>query len=154
DSAAARRVRGAGATARVVEAITRRLPKINIGPGSDPAAEMGPLVAGQHPDKAASYLDSERDQSAEVVADGREHSLYKDSDGFFLGVSLIDKVTPLMDCYRDEIFGPVLTVTRVDSYDGAIQRVNENQYANGTAIFTRDGGAARQYQFDVNVGMV
>jgi malonate-semialdehyde dehydrogenase (acetylating)/methylmalonate-semialdehyde dehydrogenase len=138
----------------LVEAIGKRLPKINIGPGSDPGAEMGPLVTGQHRDKVASYLDSAKDQGAEVVADGREHSLYKDSDGFFLGVSLIDKVTPLMDCYRDEIFGPVLTVTRVDSYDDALKLVNENQYGNGTAIFTRDGVAARQYQFDVNVGMV
>jgi malonate-semialdehyde dehydrogenase (acetylating)/methylmalonate-semialdehyde dehydrogenase len=115
---------------------------------------MGPLVTGQHRDKVASYLDSAKDQGAEVVADGREHSLYSDSDGFFLGVSLIDKVTPLMDCYRDEIFGPVLTVTRVDTYDDALKLVNENPYGNGTAIFTRDGGAARQYQFDVNVGMV
>jgi malonate-semialdehyde dehydrogenase (acetylating)/methylmalonate-semialdehyde dehydrogenase len=115
---------------------------------------MGPLVTRQHRDKVASYLDSAKDQGAEVVADGREHSLYKDSDGFFLGVSLIDKVTPLMDCYRDEIFGPVLTVTRVDSYDDALKLVNENQYGNGTAIFTRDGGAARRFQFDVEVGMV
>src|SRR4029078_4475011 len=138
----------------LVEAIGKRLPKINIGPGSAPAAEMGPLVTGQHRDKVASYLHASKDQGAEIVADGREHSLYKDSDGFFLGVSLIDKVTPLMDCYRDEIFGPVLTVTRVDSYDDALKLVNENQYGNGTAIFTRDGGAARQYQFDVNVGMV
>ena len=138
----------------LVEAIGKRLPKINIGPGSDPAAEMGPLVTGQHRDKVASYLDSAAAQGAEVVADGRDHELYKDSDGFFLGVSLIDKVTPLMDCYRDEIFGPVLTVTRVDTYDEALKLVNENPYGNGTAIFTRDGGAARQYQFDVNVGMV
>jgi malonate-semialdehyde dehydrogenase (acetylating) / methylmalonate-semialdehyde dehydrogenase len=138
----------------LVEAIGKRLPKIAIGPGSDPNAEMGPLVTGQHRDKVASYLDSAKSQGAEVVADGREHDLYKDSDGFFLGVSLIDKVTPLMDCYRDEIFGPVLTVTRVDTYDRALELVNDNPYGNGTAIFTRDGGAARQYQFDVNVGMV
>ncbi len=138
----------------LVEAIGRRLPKINVGPGSDPNAEMGPLVTAVHRDKVASYLDSAREQGAEVVADGREHSLYRQSDGFFLGVSLIDKVAPHMDCYRDEIFGPVLTVTRVDTYDEALELVNDNQYGNGTAIFTRDGGAARQYQFDVNVGMV
>jgi malonate-semialdehyde dehydrogenase (acetylating)/methylmalonate-semialdehyde dehydrogenase len=138
----------------LVEALVKRLPKIAIGPGSDPNAEMGPLVTGQHRDKVASYLDSAKDQGAEVIADGREHAMYKDSDGFFLGVSLIDKVTPLMDCYRDEIFGPVLTVTRVDTYDQALELVNNNPYGNGTAIFTRDGGAARQYQFDVNVGMV
>ncbi|HUG29772.1 MAG TPA: CoA-acylating methylmalonate-semialdehyde dehydrogenase [Candidatus Limnocylindria bacterium] len=138
----------------LVEALQKRLPKIVVGPGSDPAAEMGPLVTRVHRDKVATYLDSAVQQGAEVVADGREHSLYKDSDGFFLGVSLIDRVTPAMDCYRDEIFGPVLTVTRVETYDEALTLVNENQYGNGTAIFTRDGGAARQYQFDVNVGMV
>ena len=138
----------------LVDAIGKRLPKITVGPGSDPSAEMGPLVTRVHRDKVASYLDSATEQGATVVADGREHSLYKESDGFFLGVSLIDRVTPAMDCYRDEIFGPVLTVTRVATYDDALKLVNENQYGNGTAIFTRDGGAARQYQFDVNVGMV
>ena len=138
----------------LVEAIGKRLPKISIGPGTDPGAEMGPLVTGQHRDKVASYLDRAAAQGAEVVADGRDHELYKDSDGFFLGVSLIDRVTPAMDCYRDEIFGPILTVTRVNSYDDALKLVNDNPYGNGTAIFTRDGGAARQYQFDVNVGMV
>jgi len=138
----------------LVEAIGKRLPKIKVGPGSDPSAEMGPLVTEVHRDKVASYLDSAAAQGAEVVADGRDHELYKDSDGFYLGVSLIDRVTPAMDCYRDEIFGPVLTVTRVETYDDALKLVNENPYGNGTAIFTRDGGAARQYQFDVNVGMV
>jgi malonate-semialdehyde dehydrogenase (acetylating) / methylmalonate-semialdehyde dehydrogenase len=138
----------------IVEAIKARLPKINVGPGSDPAAEMGPLVTKQHRDKVASYLDLAKIQGATVVADGRQHPLYKESDGFFLGVSLIDDVGPDMSCYQDEIFGPVLTVTRVATYDEALKLVNENQYGNGTAIFTRDGGAARQYQFDVNVGMV
>jgi malonate-semialdehyde dehydrogenase (acetylating)/methylmalonate-semialdehyde dehydrogenase len=138
----------------LVDAIKTRLSKIKVGPGTDPSAEMGPLVTGQHRDKVASYLDGATAQGATVVADGREHPLYEGSDGFFLGVSLIDGVEPAMDCYRDEIFGPVLTVTRVDSYDDALRLVNENPYGNGTAIFTRDGGAARQYQFDVNVGMV
>jgi malonate-semialdehyde dehydrogenase (acetylating)/methylmalonate-semialdehyde dehydrogenase len=138
----------------LVEAISKRLPKVKVGPGSDPEAEMGPLVTRQHRDKVASYLDSAATQGATVVADGREHPLYRESDGFFLGASLIDNVTPGMDCYRDEIFGPVLTVTRVDSYPEALRLVNDNPYGNGTAIFTRDGGAARQFQFDVNVGMV
>ena len=138
----------------LVEAIAARLPKIKVGPGSDPAAEMGPLVTRVHRDKVASYLDSATSQGATLVADGREHPLYQDSDGFFLGTSLIDHVTPAMDCYRDEIFGPVLTVTRVGTYDEALKLVNDNPYGNGTAIFTRDGGAARQFQFDVNVGMV
>src|SRR5919106_1378883 len=105
-----------------------------------------------HGDKVASYIDSGREQGAKVVADGRETA--PDGDGFFLGVSLLDDVTPEMDAYKDEIFGPVLGVTRVDTYDEALQLVNENPYGNGTAIFTRDGGVARQFQFDVQAGMV
>ena len=138
----------------LVEAIKARLPKIKVGPGSDPSAEMGPLVTKGHRDKVASYLDSGSAQGATVVTDGRQHSLYDESDGFFLGVSLIDHVTPAMDCYRDEIFGPVLTVMRVKTYEEAVGLINDNPYGNGTAIFTRDGGAARQFQFEVNAGMV
>ncbi len=140
----------------LVRAIEARLPQVKVGPGSDPSAEMGPLVTRQHRDKAASYLDSAAAQGARVVADGREHPLYRaeGEGGFFLGVSLIDDVTPEMDCYRDEIFGPVLTVVRVPTYTDAVRLVNDNPYGNGTAIFTRDGGAARQFQFEVQVGMV
>ena len=138
----------------LVEAIKARLPKVKVGPGTDPDSEMGPLVTKQHRDKVASYLDSSAAQGATVVADGRELSLYKESDGFFLGVSLIDHVTTEMDAYRDEIFGPVLTVVRVATYDEAVTLINDNPYGNGTAIFTRDGGAARQFQFEVNAGMV
>jgi malonate-semialdehyde dehydrogenase (acetylating) / methylmalonate-semialdehyde dehydrogenase len=138
----------------LVDAINKRLPKVKVGPGSDPEAEMGPLVTRQHRDKVASYLDSAAEQGATVVADGRQHPLYGESDGFFLGVSLIDWVTTTMDAYRDEIFGPVLTVVRVKTYDEAVKLINENPYGNGTAIFTRDGGAARQFQFEVNAGMV
>ena len=138
----------------LVDAIRDRLPKVKVGPGSDPEAEMGPLVTKQHRDKVASYLDSGPAQGARVVADGREHPLYRESEGFFLGASLIDDVTPEMDCYRDEIFGPVLTVVRVKTYDEAVALVNDNPYGNGTAIFTRDGGAARQFQFEAQAGMV
>ena len=138
----------------LVDAITKRLPAVKVGPGSDPAAEMGPLVTRQHRDKVAGYLDSSKAQGATIVADGREHPLYGDSEGFFLGVSLIDNVTTSMDAYRDEIFGPVLTVVRVKTYEDAVKLINENPYGNGTAIFTRDGGAARQFQFEVNAGMV
>jgi malonate-semialdehyde dehydrogenase (acetylating) / methylmalonate-semialdehyde dehydrogenase len=138
----------------LVEAIKARLPKITVGPGSDPASEMGPLVTKQHRDKVASYLESGPAQGATVVTDGRQHPLYDESDGFFLGVSLIDNVTPEMDAYRDEIFGPVLTVMRVKTYDEAVRLINDNPYGNGTAIFTRDGGAARQFQFEVEAGMV
>jgi malonate-semialdehyde dehydrogenase (acetylating) / methylmalonate-semialdehyde dehydrogenase len=138
----------------LVAAIRERLPRIKVGPGSEEGAEMGPLVTREHRDRVASYLDSGAAQGATVVADGREHPLYRESEGFFLGVSLIDDVTPEMDCYRDEIFGPVLTVMRVQTYDDAVRLINENPYGNGTAIFTRDGGAARRFQFDVNIGMV
>ena len=135
-----------------IKAVKERLPKVKVGPGTDPENEMGPLITREHRDKVASYLDSGKEQGAEVVADGRETA--PDGDGFFLGVSLLDKVTPEMDAYKDEIFGPVLSVVRAGTYDEAIKLVNENQYGNGVAIFTRDGGAARQFQHEVEVGMV
>ncbi|HEY8134988.1 MAG TPA: CoA-acylating methylmalonate-semialdehyde dehydrogenase [Candidatus Limnocylindrales bacterium] len=137
----------------LVKAIKERLPKINVGPGSDPAAEMGPLVTREHRDKVASYLDKAGQQGATVVTDGREAEAFK-SDGFFLGVSLIDNVQPDHDSYKNEIFGPVLEVMRVKTYEDAVRLVNDNQYGNGTAIFTRDGGAARQFQFEAQAGMV
>ena len=136
----------------LVGAIQERLPKVKVGDGMDPDSEMGPLVTREHRDKVASYLDSGPEQGATIVADGRETA--PDGDGFFLGVSLLDNVTPEMDAYRDEIFGPVLSVVRVPTYDDALRLVNDNPYGNGVAIFTRDGGVARQFQFDVNVGMV
>jgi malonate-semialdehyde dehydrogenase (acetylating)/methylmalonate-semialdehyde dehydrogenase len=136
----------------IVEAIKERLPKVKVGDGFDPSSEMGPLVTREHRDKVASYLESGPTQGATVVADGRETA--PDGGGFFLGVSLLDHVTPEMDCYRDEIFGPVLSVVRVDTYDEAMQLIDENPWGNGVALFTRDGGVARQFQFDVEVGMV
>ena len=136
----------------LVDAIKQRAGKIKVGDGSSPDSEMGPLITGQHRDKVASYLDSGTEQGAKLVLDGRETT--PDGDGFFLGVSLLDDVTPEMDCYRDEIFGPVLSVVRVDTYDEAVGLVNENPWGNGTAIFTRDGGVARQFQFDAQAGMV
>src|SRR4051794_22030776 len=137
----------------LVDAIKQRLPKIQVGPGSDASSEMGPLVTREHRDKVASYLDKGKEQGATVVADGRDHPLFK-GDGFFLGLSLIDNVTPEMDSYRNEIFGPVLEVIRVPTYTDAVRLVNDNPYGNGTAIFTRDGGAARQFQFEAEAGMV
>ena len=112
----------------------------------------GPLVTREHRDKVASYIASGADQGATVVADGRETA--PEGDGFFLGVSLLDHVTTEMDAYRDEIFGPVLSVVRAETYDDAVGLVNDNPYGNGVALFTRDGGAARQFQFDVKAGMV
>ncbi len=137
---------------KLVDAIAARMPKVKVGPGTDPDAEMGPLITGEHRDKVASYLAGASAEGATVVVDGREADL--PSEGFFLGVSLVDKVTPGMKVYDDEIFGPVLSVVRVDTYEEAVDLINNHQYGNGTAIFTRDGGAARQFQFDIQVGMV
>src|SRR5690242_13483875 len=136
----------------LVGAIRERLPKVKVGDGMQPDSEMGPLVTREHRDKVASYIDKGREEGARVVADGRETA--PDGDGFWLGVTLLDAVKPDTDVYRDEIFGPVLGVTRVDTYDEAVRLVNENPYGNGVALFTRDGGAARQFQFEVEAGMV
>jgi malonate-semialdehyde dehydrogenase (acetylating)/methylmalonate-semialdehyde dehydrogenase len=136
----------------LVDAIAARLPKLRVGNGADPDSEMGPLITREHRDKVAGYIAAGANSGAVVVVDGREADV--PSDGFFLGTTLLDKVTPEMEVYRDEIFGPVLCVVRADTYDDAVRLINENQYANGVAIFTRDGGAARRFQFEVEVGMV
>jgi malonate-semialdehyde dehydrogenase (acetylating) / methylmalonate-semialdehyde dehydrogenase len=132
----------------LIEAIKERIPKVKVGDGMDAASEMGPLITGEHRDKVASYI---RDGGGTVVVDGRDGA---PDDGFFLAPSLIDDLKPGDRSYDDEIFGPVLGVTRVSTYDDAVRLVNENPYGNGTAIFTRDGGVARQFQFEVQAGMV
>jgi malonate-semialdehyde dehydrogenase (acetylating)/methylmalonate-semialdehyde dehydrogenase len=136
----------------LVDAIAARLPKLRIGDGTDPDSEMGPLITGEHRDKVADYVRQGVEAGATAVVDGREADV--PSDGFYLGTTLLDRVSPEMTVYTDEIFGPVLCVVRRDSYDDAVALINSNQLANGTAIFTRDGGAARRFQFDVEVGMV
>ncbi|HEC09762.1 MAG TPA: CoA-acylating methylmalonate-semialdehyde dehydrogenase, partial [Acidimicrobiales bacterium] len=136
----------------LVEAIKTRIPDVKVGDGTDPESEMGPLITREHCERVGTYLDHGRTEGATVVVDGREQSF--DSDGFFLGASLIDDVTTEMKVYTDEIFGPVLSVVRVDTYEEALALINDNPYGNGTAIYTRDGGAARQFQFDVEAGMV
>ncbi|MFH1567769.1 MAG: CoA-acylating methylmalonate-semialdehyde dehydrogenase [Gemmatimonadota bacterium] len=135
----------------LVAAILQRLPAIRVGDGMDPASQMGPLITAAHRDRVAAYLDGAAAQGAAVVADGRSSA---PAAGFFLGPSLIDRVTPEMDCYRDEIFGPVLSVARVRTYDEAVALVHGSPFGNGVALFTRDGGVARQFQFEVQVGMV
>jgi malonate-semialdehyde dehydrogenase (acetylating)/methylmalonate-semialdehyde dehydrogenase len=135
----------------LVNKIKSKVPNIKVGAGSDPASEMGPLISREHRDKVAGYVTGAAKEGAKVVLDGTDKA--KD-EGFFLNPSLIDHVKPGMKCYDEEIFGPVLTVMRVKSYDEGLKAINDNQFGNGTAIFTRDGGVARQFQYDVNVGMV
>ena len=135
----------------LVERIKTRVPNIKVGAGSDPASEMGPLISREHRDKVAGYVANAEQEGAKVVIDGTTPN---SSEGFFLNPSLIDNVKPGMKCYDEEIFGPVLTVMRVKSYEEGLKTINDNPYGNGTAIFTRDGGVARQFQYEVNVGMV
>jgi malonate-semialdehyde dehydrogenase (acetylating)/methylmalonate-semialdehyde dehydrogenase len=137
----------------LVAAIRERLVKIKVGPGSAPGVEMGPLITREHRDRVAGHLDTAVAEGATLAVDGRKDAATGTS-GFFLGPSLIDNVRPGMACYDKEIFGPVLSVVRVDSYAEGVRMINENPYGNGTAIFTQNGGAARQFQFDVEVGMV
>ena len=136
----------------LVERIRVRMDKLVIGPGDDPTSEMGPLITREHRDRVAGYIGSGVDEGATVVVDGREQVF--DGDGHFLGVSLLDDVTTDMQVYRDEIFGPVLSVVRRDNYHEAVQMIADNPYGNGAAIFTRDGGAARRFQQDAEAGMV
>jgi malonate-semialdehyde dehydrogenase (acetylating)/methylmalonate-semialdehyde dehydrogenase len=136
----------------LIDAIKERIPKIKVGDGMQPDVEMGPLITREHRDRVASFVENAPGEGATVVVDGRDSA--PDGDGFFLGASLLDNVTPDMEAYKEEIFGPVLGVTRVATYDEALKLVNENPYGNGTAIFTRDGGAARAFQFEVEAGMV
>ena len=135
----------------LVAKIADRIPSIKVGPASEPDNEMGPLITGEHRDKVAAYVAGATGEGATVVVDGRTDA---PADGFFLNPSLIDHVAPGMKCYDDEIFGPVLTVSRISGYDEGLRLINDNQYGNGTAIFTRDGGVARQFEFEVQVGMV
>ncbi|MEJ7562713.1 MAG: CoA-acylating methylmalonate-semialdehyde dehydrogenase, partial [Ilumatobacteraceae bacterium] len=138
----------------LVGKISDRIATIKVGPGSEPDNEMGPLITGEHRDRVAGYVERASGAGAEVVVDGRDGGDGDNGDGFFLNPSLLDKVAPGMEAYDDEIFGPVLSVVRVESYDDGLELINANPYGNGVALFTRDGGVAREFQFDVNVGMV
>ncbi|MFC7220116.1 CoA-acylating methylmalonate-semialdehyde dehydrogenase [Streptomyces polyrhachis] len=143
-----------GIADELVAKIRERAEKITIGPGDDPASEMGPLITREHRDKVAGYVGGAREQGAEVVLDGTGFTVKGMEDGHWLGLTLLDRVTPAMDAYRDEIFGPVLCVVRADSYEEGVELINSSAWGNGTAIFTRDGGAARRFELEVEVGMV
>jgi malonate-semialdehyde dehydrogenase (acetylating) / methylmalonate-semialdehyde dehydrogenase len=135
----------------LVDAIQSRMASIKVGPGDVPGNEMGPLITKEHRDRVAAHVDEAHHAGAKIVVDG---SNLAERPGFFFGVTLLDHVTTDMACYQSEIFGPVLSLVRVDTYDEAVELVHNNPYGNGTAIFTRDGGAARRFQFDIDVGMV
>jgi malonate-semialdehyde dehydrogenase (acetylating)/methylmalonate-semialdehyde dehydrogenase len=137
---------------RLLPKVVERLEKVKVAPGLEEDAEMGPLVTAQHRDKVTGYIGAGVEEGATLVADGR--NLVAEQEGFFVGPTLFDHVTPEMSIYRDEIFGPVLSTMRVDGYEEAMNLLHANPWANGVAIFTNDGGAARKFQNEAEVGMV
>ncbi|GAA3498192.1 CoA-acylating methylmalonate-semialdehyde dehydrogenase [Streptomyces prasinosporus] len=138
----------------LVEKIRERAEKIKIGPGDDPTSEMGPLITKAHRDKVASYVENAAGEGAEVVLDGTGYTVDGHENGHWIGISLLDKVPTSARAYQDEIFGPVLCVLRTETYEEALELINSSPFGNGTAIFTRDGGAARRFQLEVEAGMV
>jgi malonate-semialdehyde dehydrogenase (acetylating)/methylmalonate-semialdehyde dehydrogenase len=139
---------------KLIDRLEPRIRALKIGPGTDPEAEMGPLVTKTHLDKVRGYIDHGVKEGAKLVVDGRGLKLQGYENGFFLGGSLFDQVTPEMKIYKDEIFGPVLAVVRAPDFDYAAKIINEHEYGNGTAIFTRDGDAAREFASRIQIGMV
>jgi len=142
------------AAERLLPMVQERIAALKIGPGMESDSEMGPLITKEHRDRVASYVAQGIEEGAEALADGRDLIVPGYEEGFFLGATLLDRVEIDMTVYRDEIFGPVLSVVRVDSYQDAIAIVNDNPWGNGTAVFTNDGGAARKFQNEIEVGMV
>ena len=142
----------------VADALVARLAQaaksLPVGDGTDPVAQMGPLITRAHCDKVRGLVDAGVDEGAKLVVDGRSLKVAQRDDGFFIGPCLFDNVTPEMSIYRNEIFGPVLAVVRVNTLEEAIALINRNPYANGTAVFTTSGGAARRFEDEIEVGMV
>jgi malonate-semialdehyde dehydrogenase (acetylating)/methylmalonate-semialdehyde dehydrogenase len=138
----------------LVQNLKPKIEKIKVGPGTDSDAEMGPLVTKAHFDKVKSYVDLGVEEGADLVLDGRGLALQGYENGYYMGPCLFDRVTPDMRIYNEEIFGPVLSVVRAPDYDAALKMVNDHEFGNGTAIFTRDGDAAREFANNVNIGMV
>ncbi|MFH1805603.1 MAG: CoA-acylating methylmalonate-semialdehyde dehydrogenase [Pseudomonadota bacterium] len=139
---------------RLVSALVPKVAALKIGPATDADADMGPVITAAHKQKVLGYIDAGVKEGAELVVDGRGFSLQGYENGYFVGGTLFDRVTPEMTIYREEIFGPVLSVVRADSYDTAVDLINRHEYGNGTAIFTRDGDAARNFIDRIQVGMV
>jgi malonate-semialdehyde dehydrogenase (acetylating)/methylmalonate-semialdehyde dehydrogenase len=139
---------------KLLEKLVPRVRALKIGPGTDPDAEMGPLVTAQHRTKVSSYVDLGVKEGAKLIVDGRGLNLQGYEDGFFLGGCVFDDVTPDMRIYQEEIFGPVLAVVRSPDFEHAVKLVNDHEYGNGVAIFTRDGDAAREFTNRIQIGMV
>jgi malonate-semialdehyde dehydrogenase (acetylating)/methylmalonate-semialdehyde dehydrogenase len=139
---------------RLVSKLAPRVGALKVGPGMDPQSEMGPLVTKEHLAKVKSYVDIGVAEGAKLVVDGRGLKLQGYENGYYMGGCLFDDVTPDMRIYKEEIFGPVLSVVRANSFDAALKLVNDHEYGNGTAIFTRDGDSARTFQHQVQAGMV
>ncbi|RTL50739.1 MAG: CoA-acylating methylmalonate-semialdehyde dehydrogenase [Bradyrhizobiaceae bacterium] len=138
----------------LMEKLVPKVRALKIGPGTDPEAEMGPLVTKAHLDKVKGYIDAGVAEGAKLVVDGRDFRMQGYEDGYFVGGTLFDNVTPDMKIYKEEIFGPVLSVVRAKDYDSAAKMINEHEFGNGTAIFTRNGEAAREFAHRIKVGMV
>jgi malonate-semialdehyde dehydrogenase (acetylating) / methylmalonate-semialdehyde dehydrogenase len=137
----------------LLEKLVPKIRALKIGPGTDNSNDMGPLITAEHRDKVRGYVDLGEQEGATVVVDGRRHEI-TGSPGYFLGPTLFDHATPEMRVYQEEIFGPVLTMTRVDTFDQAVKLINDHEYGNGTAVFTRDGDTARAFAAEIQVGMV
>jgi malonate-semialdehyde dehydrogenase (acetylating)/methylmalonate-semialdehyde dehydrogenase len=139
---------------RLISALAPKIRSLKIGPGTDPEAEMGPLVTKQHLDKVRGYIDAGVAEGAKLLVDGRGFKMQGYQNGYFIGGSLFDHVTPNMKIYKEEIFGPVLSVARAPDYATAARMVNEHEFGNGTSIFTRDGDAAREFAHQIKIGMI
>jgi malonate-semialdehyde dehydrogenase (acetylating)/methylmalonate-semialdehyde dehydrogenase len=145
---------GEGTAETLIDKLAPRVRNLRMGPYDREGVEMGPLVTAEHRAKVKGYVDTGVGEGAELVVDGRDEVVSGNEDGFFLGGCLFDRVTPEMRIYKEEIFGPVLSVVRAPDYDAAVQMVNEHEFGNGVAIFTRDGDAAREFANRVEIGMV
>jgi malonate-semialdehyde dehydrogenase (acetylating)/methylmalonate-semialdehyde dehydrogenase len=139
---------------KLMDKLVPRVRALKVGPGTDPEAEMGPLVTAQHLGKVRSYVDVGVEEGAKLVVDGRGLKLQGYEDGFFIGGCLFDDVKPEMRIYKEEIFGPVLSVVRAADFEQAVNLVNDQEFCNGVAIFTRDGDAAREFANRIQIGMV
>jgi malonate-semialdehyde dehydrogenase (acetylating)/methylmalonate-semialdehyde dehydrogenase len=139
---------------RLLPLMKERIGRLKIGPGMDPGVDMGPIYSAEHRASLIEWIDKGVSEGAELVHDGRPFHHPEHPDGYFLGVTLFDHVTPAMEIFREEIFGPVLGIVRAATYDEALAMINSHQYGNGTAIFTTDGGAARRFELEVDVPMI